>query len=82
MPIGGGVMASGLKMESVIQADHWRFEIKALQARFEEKVEELMPTFRKRGYAGEVKIHGQLRITEAGYQVVFRQYGVIVKLKA
>ena len=30
MPIGGGVMSSGVQMESVIQADHCRFEIKVI----------------------------------------------------
>jgi hypothetical protein len=41
MPIGGGVLASGLKMESVIEADHWCMEIQALQDAVEEKIEEL-----------------------------------------
>jgi hypothetical protein len=81
MPLGGGVMASGLKMESVIEADHWRLEIQALQARFEEEAEELMPTFRQRGYAAGDEIRGRLRITETGYQVIFPQYGVVVNLK-
>ena len=81
MPIGGGVMGSSIKMESVIHADRWRSEMQSLQARFEKHLDELMPTFKERGYAGEDEIQGQLRITEAGYQVVFPKYGVLANLQ-
>jgi len=80
MPIGGGVTASGLQLQSVIQADHWRMEMQDLQARFEEKLNELLPTFKERGYGGEVQIDAQLRISDAGYQVFFPKYGVLAFL--
>lgn len=80
MPIGGGVMASGVKFESVWCADKWHDKIQSLQARFERQLGELMPTFEQRGYAGENEIEGQLKIAEAGYQVFFPKYGVLANL--
>jgi hypothetical protein len=80
MPIGGCVMASGVKFESVWCADKWYDELQSLQARFESQFGELMPTFEQRGYAGEDEIEGQLKITEAGYQVFFPKYGVLANL--
>jgi len=73
-------MASGVKFESVWCADKWYDELQSLQARFESQCGELMPTFEQRGYAGEDEIEGQLKITEAGYQVFFPKYGVLANL--
>ncbi len=53
MPIGGGVMCSGVKFESINRADNWHAEIQSLQAGLESALGELMPTFEQRGYAGE-----------------------------
>ncbi|MGZ9262983.1 MAG: hypothetical protein ACXW6V_26245, partial [Candidatus Binatia bacterium] len=73
MPIGGGIMASGVKFESVRCADMWHTEIQSLQARLENQLAELMPIFKQRGYAGEDEgedeIEAKLEITETGYQV-------------
>jgi hypothetical protein len=80
MSVGGGVMASGVKFESVMRADKWRDEIQSLQARTEKQLDELMPTFEQRGYAGENEIEAQLKITETGYQVFFRKYAVLANL--
>jgi hypothetical protein len=80
MPIGGGVMASGVKMESVICADKWQIDIQSLQARFEKQLGELMPTFEQCGYAGEDEVEAQLQITETGYHVLFPKYGILANL--
>jgi hypothetical protein len=82
MPIGGGVMASGVKLESVMRGDIRHNEIRSLQSRFESQLDQLMPTFLQRGYAGEAEIEAQLRIAETGYQVFFPKYGVLAHLTA
>jgi hypothetical protein len=80
MPIGGVVNGSGIKFESVMCADKWHDEIQSLRARFERHLDELMPTFEQRGYAGEDEIEAQLKITETGYQVFFPKYGILANL--
>jgi hypothetical protein len=80
MPIGGGVMTSGVKLESLTRGDLCRDEIRSLQSRFESQLDQLMPTFLQRGYAGEAEIEGQLKISEKGYQVFFPKYGVLAHL--
>lgn len=82
MPIGGGVMASGPKFESVMRADKWHIEIQGLQARFESQLDQLMPTLLQRGYSGEAEIEAQLKIVETGYQVFFPKYGILAHLTA
>jgi hypothetical protein len=70
-------MASGAKLESVMRADKWYDEIQTLQARFESQLDQLMPTFEQRGYAGEAEIGAQLKIAKTRYQVFFLKYGVL-----
>jgi hypothetical protein len=79
-PIGGGVSCSGVKMESNIRADAWYFEIQGLHARVEKTLPELMPVLEQNGYAGEGEIEGELRITEAGYQVYYPRYKILATL--
>jgi|HubBroStandDraft_6_1064221.scaffolds.fasta_scaffold245043_2 hypothetical protein len=81
VPIGGGVVGSGAKMECVMSADKWCIEIQDLQVGFEKQLSELMPTFEQCGYAGEDEIEGQLKITETGYQVFFPKYSVLANLQ-
>jgi hypothetical protein len=79
-PIGGGVVASGLKMSSWFQADKWQNEVTALQDSVEKVLPELMPVFERLGYSGENELEAELRITEAGYQVFYPKYSVLVNL--
>jgi hypothetical protein len=79
-PVGGGMSASGVKVESNIRADRWRNEIQRLQHTMENKLCELMPVFEQQGYAGEDELEGELRITEAGYQVFFPQYSILANI--
>jgi hypothetical protein len=80
MPIGGGVAASGVKMESVICADKWHIEIQSLEGRFENQLGELMPILEQCGYGGEDEVEAELKITETGYQVLFPKYGILANL--
>ena len=79
MPIGGAVMASGVKSDSVLCADKWHYEIQSLQARFEIQLGELRPTFEQRGYAGEDEIEAELKLTEQ-VPSFFPKYGVLANL--
>jgi hypothetical protein len=81
MPIGGGVAASGAKIECVMAADNWCMKIQGLQASLEKELGQLIATFEQQGYAGEDEIEGQLKITDTGYRVFFPRYSVLANLQ-
>jgi len=81
MPIGGGVAASGNKIECMMEADYWCTKIQGLQTSLENELGQLMPILEQQGYTGENEIEGQLKITEAGYKVFFPRYSVLANLE-
>lgn len=74
--IGGPTSPSGIKSESVRDADIWACQIRSLQNGLQNQLCHLIPIFEQRGYAGEVEIEAELKITEEGYQAFFPKYGV------
>jgi hypothetical protein len=80
-PIGGGIVASGLKFSSWFNADRCSIEIAALQDSVEKALPELMPVFERLGYVGEEELEAELRVTEAGYLVFYPRYSVLAHLQ-
>lgn len=81
MPIGGGVMASGINAAAVRQADYWYFKIRGFQSDFEKQLASLLPTLTQNGYAGEEKIKAELKFfSEAFAQVFFPRYNVLANM--
>jgi hypothetical protein len=81
MPIGGGVMASGINAEAVRQADYWYLKIRGFQSDFEKQLTSLLPTLTQNGYAGEGEIEAELKLfSEAFAQVFFPRYNVLANV--
>jgi hypothetical protein len=80
MPIGGPLMASGIKSEVVWLADYWHTKIQAFQANFERQLDVILPTLRRQGFGGEEEIEAELRLSETGVQVFFLKYSVLVSV--
>jgi hypothetical protein len=81
MPIGGGVMASGINAEAVRHADYWYFKIRGFQSDFEKQLTSLLPTLTQNGYAGEDEIEAELKLfSEAVAQVFFPRYHVLANV--
>jgi hypothetical protein len=74
--IGGAVSCTGVKFESVRNADMWADQIRRLQNGLQDELCRLIPTLEQRGYGGEAEIEAELRITEDGYQAFFPKYRV------
>jgi hypothetical protein len=74
--LGGPFSRSGVKMESVRNADIWAAQIRALQTSLEDRLNELLPIFKQRGYNNEVLVEAELNITGEGYAAFFPKYRV------
>ena len=76
-PIGGGIMASGHNLSSVIKMDIEHDRLDCLERRLAELTGELMPALRKAGYvnAGEVTV--KLMLTDEFYAAFFPEYRLI-----
>ena len=81
MPIGGPVMASGVKAEAVWLADYWQIKVDEIQANFEEQLQEVLPALRQQGYAGEDELDAKLiLLSDTAAQVLFPKYEVLVNV--
>ncbi len=80
MSISGGVMASGVNAEAVRLADYCQDKIREIQANFERQLDDLLPTLRQHGFGGEEEVIAELKLSEAGLQVFFPKYRVLVNV--
>jgi hypothetical protein len=76
MPISSGVVASGKRMSSMIQADNKIFEIEGLQTFASQVLADILPTLATCGYAGEPEIEATLLVTDAGFAVFFPKFEI------
>jgi len=80
MPISGGVMASGVDAEAVWLADYWQIRIQQIQADFERRLDELLPTLRQQGFCAEEEIEAEFKLSDTGMAVFFPKYSVVANL--
>lgn len=81
MPIGGPVMASGVKAEAVWLADYWQIKIDEFQTNFEKQLQEVLPALKRQGYAGEDDLDAKLIVlSDTAAQVLFPKYEVLVNV--
>jgi len=79
--IGGPATPTGVKSDSVRNADIWTHQIRSLQNGLQDQLSQLMPTLKQRGYAGEPEIEAELTITTDGYEAFFPKYRVRATLR-
>lgn len=80
MPISGGVVGSGVNLEAVRLGDYWHLRTKQIQADFERKLDELLPTLRQQGFCAEEEIEAELKFSDTGMAVFFPRYSVLANL--
>jgi hypothetical protein len=76
MPISSGVVSSGKRISSMVQADGKIFEIRGLQTFASQVLADILPTLATCGYAGEPEIEARLLATEAGFAVFFPKFEI------
>lgn len=77
-PLGGGTVASGHNIFSVIQMDIEHDRLECLERRLVEITDEVMPELKKAGYKDAVEVTAKLVLTEGFYAAFFPEYRLLV----
>jgi hypothetical protein len=77
-PLGGGTMASGHNIFSVIQMDIEHDRLESLERLLVDLTDELMPALKKSGYTNANEVTAKLVLTEGFYAALFPEYRLLV----
>lgn len=77
-PLGGGTVASGHNVFSVIQMDVEHDRLECLERLLVEITDEVMPELKKAGYTDAAKVTAKLVLTEGFYAALFPEYRLLV----
>lgn len=77
-PLGGGMMASGHNVSSVVQMDIEHDRLECLERRLVEITDEVMPELKKAGYTDAAEVIAKLVLTEGYYAALFPEYRLLV----
>lgn len=79
-PIGGGTVASGHNVFSVIQMDIEHDRLECLERRLVAVTDELVCELKKAGYKDAAEVTAKLVLTEGFYAAFFPEYGLLVNV--
>lgn len=77
-PIGGGTVASGHNLFSVIKMDVEHDRLECLERRLIEITDEIMPALKKAGYTDATEVIAKLVLTDEFYAALFPDYRLLV----
>jgi hypothetical protein len=77
-PLGGGTVASGHNISSVIQMDVEHDLLECLERRLVEITDEVMPELKKAGYTDAAEVTAKLVLTDGFYAAFFPEYRLLV----
>lgn len=77
-PLGGGMVASGHNVSSVVQMDIEHDRLGCLERLLVDLSDEVIPTLRKAGYTNAAEVTAKLVLTDEFYSAFFPEYRLLV----